>query len=59
MTENSLTFPCPLCGVIVTVVVDNVNVQVTPPDAGKGLKRSTIAATAIGVTNHVHGRSNS
>jgi hypothetical protein len=55
---NSLTFPCPLCSVAASVVVDNLNVQVTPPEAGKQLKRSTITATAVGVTNHVHGRSN-
>jgi hypothetical protein len=58
MSENSLTFPCPLCSVVVTVVIDNLNIQVTPPEPGKQLKRSTVTATAVGVTNHVHGRSN-
>lgn len=58
MNTNSLTFPCPLCGAIVTVTVDNIMVNVTPPEPGKGLKRACLQATAIGVTNHVHGRSN-
>jgi hypothetical protein len=57
VNPNSLTFPCPLCGVIVTVAVDNINIHVVPPEPGKQLKRSTITATAVGVTNHVHGRS--
>lgn len=59
MTENSLRFPCPLCGALVTVTVDNITITVTPPEPGKGLKRASLQATAVGVTNHVHGRSQS
>lgn len=53
---NTLTFPCPLCKATITVAIDDINVKVTPPDRGRGLKRSAIVATAIGATNHVHGK---
>lgn len=58
MNPNSLTVPCPLCGAVVTVVVDDVEVKVVPPERGKGLKRAALTITAIGVTSHVHGRNN-
>lgn len=42
-----------------TVVVDDVEVKVIPPERGKGLKRAALTVTAVGVTNHVHGKGNS
>lgn len=56
-TNNTLRVPCPLCSETVTLAPEDVTVQVAPVEPGKGLKRTTVRITAVGLTSHVHGRS--
>lgn len=56
--SNVLRVPCPVCAEPVEITPEDISVQVTPPERGKNLKRVAITVTAVGMANHVHGRSN-